>query len=234
MFIRRHKYLTTHVPTLLRTRALIFDVDASCSCLAEHLRQLHCCSQTSMASVSICNDWVQKICCWILCPPICCLSHSRLLLLSVVKVLRLKQLLNFVRHRIHWIVCHIGPWFVRSACCTAALPATYVNACQASFCHLDHLNCGQSPEGMGACSCSFVSSHHVVQLRRKLGMRISQRHRPLKCYHFLGCVRTLNVLESLGIHPFVHLCHAIGHTCVFGTRHRTRLEQASTYLLLDN
>merc|ERR1719253_1420669 len=55
------KNFASHVTTFFRTWLLVFNVDASSAILDEHLAQLHCCSDTTMASVCISNDGVQII-----------------------------------------------------------------------------------------------------------------------------------------------------------------------------
>lgn len=56
MLADRYKYLSSHMSTLLRSRSLILNMNTGSSLLNKQFCQLHNGSQSSVSSISICDD----------------------------------------------------------------------------------------------------------------------------------------------------------------------------------
>ena len=99
VFADGYEDLASHVATLFGARGLIFYVDACCSLLDEHLRKLHDCRQSTMASVGISDHGPQVINVGNAAALRFGGRYAFLTLLPIMKQLGHEKMLNFVGNR---------------------------------------------------------------------------------------------------------------------------------------
>ncbi|KAH3666964.1 hypothetical protein OGAPHI_003414 [Ogataea philodendri] len=139
VFLDRNKHLTGHVSTLLGSSGLVLNVDSCGSVLNEHLGELHNGSGTSVSSISIGNDWSEKVNVWQFGTLLLGQRKSLVSLLSVVEKLGIEQVLHLVWNSVHRVVCKVWRWLVRGRGGGRGLPSRNVDGVQVLG-HLGHVN----------------------------------------------------------------------------------------------
>ena len=127
MLTDRYEHFPSHMPAFLGPWCLVLDMNSSCPLLNKQLRKLHDCSEAPMAGVCVGYDGTEIV-------HICNATTMRfgggdalLPLFTVMKELGEEQLLHFVGHSVHRIVCKIRRGFVGRGGRGGALPARDVD-----------------------------------------------------------------------------------------------------------